>query len=101
MAEREEGLWMSGKERERVQALHEVEKRHISQKQAAGELRLSMRWVRELLLRLRAHGDGALRLKRGIFYFAEVRKFLLCVDRCRDIWRKLQWCDLPTGPSCG
>jgi len=60
MAEAKEGLWMSAKERERLKILHEVQKRHITQKQAAGELRLSVRWVRELLVRWRAHGDGAL-----------------------------------------
>jgi len=61
MAEAKEGLWMSAKERERLKVLHEVQKRHITQKQAAVELRLSVRWVRELLVRWRAHGDGALR----------------------------------------
>jgi transposase-like protein len=60
MAEREEGLWMSAKERDRLKVLHEVQKRHITQKQAAGELRLSVRWVRGLLVRLRARGDSAL-----------------------------------------
>ena len=61
MAEAKEGLWMSAKERERLKVLHEVQKRHITQKQAAVELRLSVRWVRELLVRWRAHGDGAMR----------------------------------------
>ena len=49
---------MSGKERDRLKVLHEVKKRHITQKQAAVELGLSVRWVRKLLLRLRAHGDS-------------------------------------------
>src|SRR4029077_2788598 len=35
--------------------------RHITQKQAAAELGLSVRWVRALLVRWRARGDGALR----------------------------------------
>src|SRR5215472_5217770 len=61
MAEREEGLWMSAKERDRLKVLHEVRKRHITQKQAAGELGLSVRWVRKLLVRMRARGDGGLR----------------------------------------
>jgi hypothetical protein len=43
---------MWAKERDRLKVLHEVKKRHITQKQAAGELGLSVRWVRELLLRL-------------------------------------------------
>jgi transposase len=52
---------MSAKERDRLKVLHEVKKRHITQKQAATELGLSVRWVRKLLLRLRARGDSALR----------------------------------------
>src|SRR2546426_12772846 len=61
MAESREGLWMSAKERDRLKVLHEVKKRHISQKQAAAELGLSVRWVRKLGVRLRARGDSALR----------------------------------------
>ena len=51
---------MSAKERDRLKILHEVKKRHITQKQAAAELGLSARWVRALLVRCRARGDGAL-----------------------------------------
>jgi transposase-like protein len=61
MAETGEGLWMSAKQRDRLKVLHEVKKRPITQKQAAAELGLSVRWVRELLLRLRAGGDAGLR----------------------------------------
>ena len=60
MADCIEGLWMSAKERDRLKVLHEVKQRHITQKQAAGELGLSVRWVRKLLVRLRGRGDGAL-----------------------------------------
>src|ERR1041385_9236506 len=60
MAETEEGLWMSAKERDRLKVLHEVRKRHITQRQAAAELGISVRWVRTLLKRLRLHGDGGL-----------------------------------------
>jgi transposase-like protein len=52
---------MSAKERDRLKVLHEVHKRHITQRQAAVELGLSVRWVRKLLVRWRAQGDGALR----------------------------------------
>jgi transposase len=52
---------MSAKERDRLKVLHEVEQRHITQKQAAGELGLSVRWVRQLLGRWRARGDSGLR----------------------------------------
>ena len=52
---------MTAKERDRLKVLHEVKKRHISQKQAAVELGLSVRWVRQLLVRLRAYGDSGLR----------------------------------------
>ena len=52
---------MSAKERDRLKVMQEVKKRHITQKQAAAELGLSVRWVRKLLLRLRAGGDAGLR----------------------------------------
>ena len=52
---------MSAKERDRLKVLHEVKQRHITQKQAAAELGLSVRWVRKLLVRQRTRGDGALR----------------------------------------
>jgi len=38
-----EGLWMSAKERDRLKVLHEIKQRYITQKQAAGELGLSVR----------------------------------------------------------
>src|SRR5215472_15361714 len=61
MTESREGLWMSARERDRLKVLHEVKQRHITQKQAAAELGLSVRWVRKLLVRQRTRGDGALR----------------------------------------
>jgi hypothetical protein len=61
MAETREGLWMSAKERDRLKVLHEVRKRHITQKQAGVEMGLSERWVRTLLKRLRREGDKAVR----------------------------------------
>jgi hypothetical protein len=61
MAETEEGLWMSTKERDWLKVLHEVRKRHITQRQAAAELGISVRWVGTLLKRLRVHGDRGLR----------------------------------------
>jgi hypothetical protein len=45
-----EEMWMSAKKRHQLM-LPEVKKRHISQKHAAAELGLSVRWVRKLLLR--------------------------------------------------
>lgn len=60
MAETKEGLWMTAKERDRLKVLQEVKKRHITQKQAGSELKISVRWVRVLLKRWQARGDGAL-----------------------------------------
>lgn len=51
---------MSAKERDRLKVLHEVKRRHITQKQAAAELGLSVRWIRELLARIRRRGDQGL-----------------------------------------
>lgn len=50
---------MSSKDRDRLKVLHAVRRRHITQVQAGKELGISARWVRELLRRLRARGDGA------------------------------------------
>ena len=52
---------MTAKERDRLKVLHEVKQRHIPQKQAAAELGVSERWVRQLLVRWRARGDRGLR----------------------------------------
>ena len=52
---------MSAKERDRLKVLHEVRKRHITQRQAAVELGMSVRWVRKLLRRWRDQGDAGLR----------------------------------------
>src|SRR5262252_122274 len=60
MAEREEGRWMSTKERDRLKVLHEGKRGHITQKQAGAELGLSERWIRELLVRVRRRGDEGL-----------------------------------------
>jgi hypothetical protein len=59
MAERQEELWMSSKDRERLKVLHAVRKRHITQVQAGKELGVTSRWVWELLRRMKARGDRA------------------------------------------
>jgi transposase len=55
----DESLLLSGEERDRLKVLHEVKKRHITQRQAAEQLKLSTRWVKKLLKRLRERGDRA------------------------------------------
>jgi DNA-binding Lrp family transcriptional regulator len=50
---------MTRKDRDRLKVLHAVRKRHITQEQAGKELGVSPRWVREVLRRMRARGDGA------------------------------------------
>jgi len=57
---------MSQRERDRLQVLHEAEKGHLTQKQAGAQLKLSERWVRKLMGRLRKEGDrGILHRLRG------------------------------------
>ncbi|MGO9980486.1 MAG: helix-turn-helix domain-containing protein [Candidatus Sulfotelmatobacter sp.] len=46
---------------DRLKVLHEVRQGHITKKQAAVELGLSVQWVCQLLSRWRAGGDSALR----------------------------------------
>lgn len=87
MAESTKGLWMSAKERDRLKVLHEVKQRHITQKQAAAELGLSVRWVRKLLARQRTWGDGALR--HGLRGRASNRKTPEAVQRrVVELYRK-------------
>jgi transposase len=56
----QEVLALNGWERDRLKVLHEAEKQHIRQREAAEQLRLSERQVRRLLARLREEGDRGL-----------------------------------------
>jgi hypothetical protein len=51
---------MSQKDRDRLKVLYEVEKGILTQKQAGVQLKLSERWARKLLARLRRAGDGGI-----------------------------------------
>src|SRR5712691_7946005 len=53
-------LWMSQRDRDRLMVLHEVDRGHLTQKQAGEQLKLSDRWVRKLVARLRKEGDGGI-----------------------------------------
>ena len=55
---REERIELSQRERERLKVLHEMERGHLRQREAAGRLRLSARQVRRLLRRVKREGDG-------------------------------------------
>jgi hypothetical protein len=58
--EKQEMLMLSGKERDRLKVLHEVQGGHFTQGEAAGQLGISDREVRRLLARIAAEGDGGL-----------------------------------------
>jgi len=61
-----ERIALSQKERERLKVLHQVEQRHLTQREAGGRLRLSDRQVRRLLVRVRREGDpGVVHRLRG------------------------------------
>jgi len=51
---------MSARDRDRLKVLHEAEKGHLTQKQAGVQLKVSERWVRKLVARLRKEGDGGI-----------------------------------------
>jgi len=51
---------MTQKDRDRLKVLHEVEKGQLTQKQAGMQLKLSERWVRDLVKRLGKEGDGGI-----------------------------------------
>ena len=51
-------ILLNGEERDRLQVLQAAKKGQITQRQAAAELKLSRRWVKKLIQRLRRQGDG-------------------------------------------
>ena len=51
---------MSARDRDRLKVLHEAEKGHLTQKQAGEQLKVSERWVRKLVGRVRKEGDGGI-----------------------------------------
>src|SRR2546426_1734985 len=53
-------LWMTPRDRDRLKVLDEAEKGHLTQRQAGERLKLSERWVRKLVARLRKEGDGGI-----------------------------------------
>ena len=57
---------LSGKERDRLKVLHEVQGGHLTQGEAAGHLGISDREVRRLLVRIEEQGDrGVVHRLRG------------------------------------
>ena len=53
-------LMLSGKERDRLKVLHEVQKGHSTQRAAGQQLGITDRWVRTLLVRVKQEGDGGI-----------------------------------------
>jgi len=62
----QEMLMLSGKERDRLKVLYEVQGGHLTQREAAGHLGISDREVRRLLVRIQEQGDrGVVHRLRG------------------------------------
>jgi transposase len=59
VAEEQEQLLLNQRERDRLKVLHELKQGHLTQRAAAEQLRLSERWTRTLLKRLKKRGDRA------------------------------------------
>jgi DNA-binding Lrp family transcriptional regulator len=57
---KQEMLVLSTKERDRLKALHEVKRWHMTQRAAAQQLGVTDRWVRKLLVRVKKEGDGGI-----------------------------------------
>lgn len=57
MAQEQEQLLLTQEQRDRLKVLHEVKQGHLTQRAAAEQLGISVRWVRELVRRLRKRGD--------------------------------------------
>ena len=47
---------LSTKDRDRLKILHEVKRKHLTQRAAAQQLGISDRWVRKLLVRIKKEG---------------------------------------------
>jgi DNA-binding Lrp family transcriptional regulator len=60
VAEEQERLLLTQKERDRLKVLHEVRQGHLTQRAAAEQLGISERWVREMVERIRQRGDRAI-----------------------------------------
>lgn len=56
----EKGLLLTQRDRDVLKVLHELRRGHITQRQAAEQLKLTARWVRELAERIEAKGDRAI-----------------------------------------
>jgi hypothetical protein len=57
VAQEQEQLLLTQKQRDRLKILHEVKEGHLTQKAAGEQLGMSDRWVRELVRRMRKRGD--------------------------------------------
>jgi transposase len=57
VAQEQEQLLLTQKQRDRLKVLHEVKEGHLTQRAAAEQLGMSERWVRELVRRMRKRGD--------------------------------------------
>src|SRR5437016_4654085 len=57
---KQEMLVLSTTDRDRLKILHEVKRKHLTQRAAAQQLGISDRWVRKLLVRVRKGGDGGI-----------------------------------------
>jgi hypothetical protein len=62
---KQEMLVLSTKDRDRLKVLHEVKRKHLTQRAAARQLGISDRWVRKLLVRVKQEGDRELCIGGG------------------------------------
>jgi transposase len=93
--EKQEMLVLSRRDRDRLKVLHEAERGHLTQRQAGAQLKLSGRWVRKLVARLRQEGDGGiLHRRRGR---ASKRKIPEAVRRKAVQWVEREYRDF--GPT--
>jgi len=69
----EDILVLTRKDRDRLKVLHEVEKGHMTQRQGAEQLKLTDRWIRAMVARIREEGDKA--VIHGLRGQASARKF--------------------------
>ena len=77
-------LVLTRKDRDRLKVLHEVRKGHITQRQGAEQLKITDRWIREMVARIREQGDKP--VIHGLRGQPSARKMDAKVESERCIW---------------
>src|SRR5438105_7014163 len=88
-------LVLTRKDRDRLKVLHEVRKGHITQRQGAEQLKITDRWIREMVARIREQGDKS--VIHGLRGQPSARKMDAKVEQRAVQWVEQEYTDF--GPT--